>query len=110
MNIRTIDEQFSVTGQIEVSDMPTIAAAGFKKIICNRPDHEAAGQPTHDSIGEAAAKAGISLIYIPLAMGQSLDFEPHELAKALAASDGPVLGYCKSGARAANLYELAKSI
>ena len=35
-----LDEKLFVTGQISVDDLAKIAAAGYKSIICNRPDYE----------------------------------------------------------------------
>ncbi len=109
VEIRKIDDRFSVTGQIEVSDIPAIADAGFKVIVCNRPDNEAAGQPKHEVFREAAATSGISFVYIPVAVGAVLDKELALLAKALADNDGPALGFCRSGLRAENLYQMASA-
>lgn len=107
MDIRKIDDHFSVTGQISVGDIPTIAAAGFKAIVCNRPDLEGFDQPPHMDLKDAAALAGLGFAYIPVAPGASLIHEPQEMAAVLKEAGGPVLGYCRSGARAANLYQLA---
>ncbi len=40
MDIRQIDDNYSVSGQIEPDDVRDIAAEGFRTIICNRPDGE----------------------------------------------------------------------
>ena len=54
-NIKRIDASFSVTGQIEQSDLHSLAALGFASVICNRPDHEGGPeQPGHASIQQAA--------------------------------------------------------
>ncbi|NBS97707.1 MAG: TIGR01244 family phosphatase, partial [Betaproteobacteria bacterium] len=45
MEIKTLDPDLGVTGQIAVSDLPAIVAAGYRSIICNRPDHEGSDQP-----------------------------------------------------------------
>lgn len=42
MDIRQIDDNYSVSGQIEPDDVRDIAAEGFRTIICNRPDGEEA--------------------------------------------------------------------
>jgi sulfide:quinone oxidoreductase len=107
MDIRKIDERFSVTGQISVEDVPAIAAAGFKAIVCNRPDLEGFDQPPHMDLKDAAAKAGLSFVYIPVAPGAPIVHEPMEMAAFVQEASGPVLGYCRSGARSANLYALA---
>ena len=40
MDIRKITDEFSVSPQIRVADVAAIAAAGFRAVICNRPDGE----------------------------------------------------------------------
>jgi sulfide:quinone oxidoreductase len=37
---------FAVAPQISPEDVQAIAAAGYKSIICNRPDDEGDGQPS----------------------------------------------------------------
>ncbi len=50
MTPRELDENMSVTPQIQVSDIETIAKLGFKTIIANRPDQEEFGQPSMQDI------------------------------------------------------------
>ena len=40
MIINKISSEYSVSAQIYADDLPDIVAAGFKSIICNRPDTE----------------------------------------------------------------------
>ena len=54
MELKRLTDTLSVSPQITVSDLPAIRAAGFRVIICNRPDGEGADQPTFAEI-EAAA-------------------------------------------------------
>ena len=103
MDIKTIDERFSTTGQIQPGDIEAIRDQGFKGIICARPDGEDDGQPDFATIAEAAKKAGLAIAHVPvsgqLGEGQIIRFE-----QAMAEMDGPVLGYCRSGGRAGSLY------
>lgn len=46
MDIRQINDEYSVSGQITVDDLDEIKALGFKSIVCHRPDFEAPDQPT----------------------------------------------------------------
>ena len=41
MDKRQLDSQFYVSDQITAEDVASLAAGGFKTIICNRPDGEA---------------------------------------------------------------------
>jgi uncharacterized protein (TIGR01244 family) len=45
MNIKWIDDRFSVSPQVVPADLAAIKAAGFVAIINNRPDGEEEGQP-----------------------------------------------------------------
>src|SRR3546814_533169 len=45
MDIKTINSQLGVSPQIEPDEVAAIVAAGYRSIICNRPDGEEAGQP-----------------------------------------------------------------
>ena len=45
MDIQLLTTHLSVSPQILVSDMQALSEAGFKSIICNRPDGEGPDQP-----------------------------------------------------------------
>ena len=51
MDIRRIDDELSVSPQISADDISAIAQAGYRAIVCNRPDGEAADQPLHELVG-----------------------------------------------------------
>jgi len=95
MEYRQISENYSVSAQIEPEDAGAIKAAGFRSVICNRPDDEQPGQPPHDAIKAAVEAAGLAFRYIPVISGQ---------AEALDELDGPVFAYCRSGTRCTNLF------
>ena len=69
MEIREITPDYSVAPQIEASDVAGIAKAGFKSIICNRPDEEHPGDAPADEVQAAAEKAGLAFRYIPVISG-----------------------------------------
>ncbi|TJV43384.1 MAG: TIGR01244 family phosphatase, partial [Mesorhizobium sp.] len=50
MEYRQITEDYSVSGQIQPEEVAAIKAAGFKSVICNRPDDEQPGQPSADTV------------------------------------------------------------
>ena len=58
MKINKVDSEISVSPQIAATDIADIARAGYKTIICNRPDGEGNDQPLFHEIEEAAQKAG----------------------------------------------------
>lgn len=104
MNIRQITEDYAVAPQIEAADVARIAAAGFRSIICNRPDAEHPGNTPADAVREAAERAGLEFRYIPVTSGMITRENVADQAAALEALPRPVLAYCRTGARCTNLY------
>ena len=109
MHARMLDERFSVSEQITVGDVPAVAAAGFRSIVCNRPDGEGWGQPNFAEIEAAANAAGMKAVYIPIVPGQMDAAHVARFADLMRTLPGPVFGYCKSGARAAGLWQAAQA-
>ena len=109
MDIRQINPTYAVTPQIEVTDIPAIAEAGFKTIICNRPDAEV--PPSHHaSVMEAAAKAAGLTFAINPVTHQRLNMDMVTAQKAaMEASDGPTLAYCASGTRSSIVWALGQA-
>ncbi len=56
MQNNVVTNVFSVSPQIEVSDISKIKELGFKSIICNSPDNEVDKQIGYDSIRIEAEK------------------------------------------------------
>ncbi len=106
MEIRQITEDYAVAPQIGAGDVAAIKAAGFKSIICNRLDNEQPGQPAVEPIRQAALEAGLEFRYIPVVSGHIVPENVTDQAQALLELPRPVLAYCRSGARCANLYGL----
>ncbi|GBQ70674.1 oxidoreductase [Ameyamaea chiangmaiensis NBRC 103196] len=104
---RPLSDDFAVCPQIAADDAAAIAAAGFATVVCMRPDHEEPGQPTAAHIGQACADAGLAFAFLPTPVGASGDVQ--ELRAVLSSHPAPVLAYCRSGARAARLWEAART-
>lgn len=104
---RSIDTDFAVAGQIAPTDIPALAEAGFKTIVCARPDHEEPGQPDFSVIKAAAEKAGLKAVHIPIS-GMVGEGQLIRMEAALKDLPKPMFGYCRSGARAGSLYGAAK--
>jgi len=107
LKFRKLDDDFAVAGQIVATDLPKIAEAGFKTIVCARPDHEEPGQPGFAEIEKAARAAGLKAVYIPVS-GMVGEGQLIRMEKALKELPAPMFGYCRSGARAGSLYSAAK--
>lgn len=104
MQYRQIADDYAVSPQITVEDVAEIKQAGFKSIICNRPDGEDPGQPAYADIQRAAEAAGLAFKWVPVISGQMTPQNVEEQAAALEELPGPVFAYCRSGTRCANLY------
>lgn len=104
MDIKTLSPQVSVSPQITVADVAKVAEAGFRAIICNRPDGEGADQPNFDEIEAAANAAGLRVAYVPVTAGMVTDDDVAAFASALAELPRPVLAYCRTGTRSATLW------
>lgn len=110
MDIRNIDDSYSVTGQITPEDLETIKAQGFKSIVCNRPDDEQPGQPAFAEIADKAAALGLEIKHIPVGpMGLTPD-AVSTMVDALDTLPRPMLGYCRSGARSTAIYQATAHI
>src|SRR5260370_35683090 len=109
MDIRPLDDLLSVSPQITPQDMPAIAAAGFRSVICDRPDGEAADQPSAGSVEAAAREAGLSFRSIPVVARAISDVDIAQFRQALDTLPGPVLGYSRTGTRPAAPWALASA-
>jgi uncharacterized protein (TIGR01244 family) len=109
MDIRPIADGFAVTGQITARDVKTIAEAGYKTIISNRPDSEDGAVP-HGDIEKAAEAAGLKFVYLPVVSGAMTTDNVRDMAAALDEAETPVLAYCRSGTRCMNLFGLVRQM
>lgn len=106
---KSLIAELAVTKQISRADLADIAAAGFKSVICNRPDGEGADQPGFAEIAQAAAAAGLATRYLPVASGVVSDEDAAKFGVALAEMPKPVLAYCRTGTRSATLWALSQA-
>ncbi|GBQ99812.1 beta-lactamase hydrolase domain-containing protein [Asaia lannensis] len=115
MSLRFLTAHFAVSPQIRVDDLPALKEQGFTGIISTRPDGEEKDQPSVADLGVAAEKCGLAFSYIPVRMGATPDAHSVSvMRRTLSEMIGPegtgkVLGYCRSGRRAADLFELASA-
>jgi len=106
MDIKTLTSNLSISPQVLVSEIQVIAQAGFKAIICNRPDGEGPDQPSFKEIEQAANQYGLEAKYLPAESGKVRDEEGQAFGQLLHALPGPVLAYCRTGLRSTTLWAL----
>lgn len=110
MDMRELGGGLFVAGQIAPADIAALNARGVRAIICNRPDGEAADQPTFATIAAAAAVAGMEARHIPVKPGAMGDADIAAFAAALAELPKPILAFCRTGARSTALHDRAQAI
>ncbi|WP_458790121.1 protein tyrosine phosphatase family protein [Yoonia sp. MH D7] len=109
MDIKHITPDYAVSPQIDPADLPAIAAAGFKGIICNRPDAEVPQSHQCDALEIATTAAGLTFTRNPVTH-QGLNMQMVETqATAMADAGGPVLAYCASGTRSSIVWSLSQA-
>ncbi len=102
---------FATLGQIAPEHIAKIASLGFKSVINNRPDGEGGpDQPSNASIQAEAEKLGLNYVYLPVVPRAFTPDQVQEMARLLKTLPGPVLAFCRSGARSTNLYNFALQI
>jgi uncharacterized protein (TIGR01244 family) len=108
MKITPLTPEFSVSPQIRPEDVAEIAAAGYRSILCNRPDGEDAGQPDYATIKAAAEAAGLEVLHVPVISGAITQGNVEDFRAAVADLPTPLLAYCRSGTRCANLWDMTR--
>jgi sulfide:quinone oxidoreductase len=109
MEIKKLSAEVSVAAQITLADVQSIAQAGFKSIICNRPDGEGADQVGFKEIEEAARALGLVSRYLPAESGKVTDEQGRLFGNAADELPKPILAYCRTGMRSATMWALANS-
>ncbi|MFV0360783.1 TIGR01244 family sulfur transferase [Tropicimonas sp.] len=108
MEIHRLTDAISVAAQISAGDVPAIRDAGFRALLCNRPDRESPGQPDFSEIESAARAAGLEIRYQPVVSGRMNLSDVQAFAQAVGELPGPVLAYCRSGTRCTRLWALSQ--
>lgn len=109
MELRKLNGELSVAGQISPGDVPELAANGIRAIICNRPDGEGPGQPRFTDIEKAAEASGIKTAYQPVVPAHISDEDAVIFGQLLDELPKPLLVYCRSGMRSTALWALSQA-
>jgi uncharacterized protein (TIGR01244 family) len=104
--MKRLDDKVQVSGQVRPEE---VAGLGVAMLINNRPDDEEPGQPTSAEVEAAARAAGVEYRHIPAVVGAMSLPQIAQMQDALAAADGPVHAFCKSGTRSTFLWALARA-
>ena len=106
--LRQIADDVCVAGQLSPESMAEAARAGFRSVVNNRPDFEhGPDQPTNAAIEAAARAAGLEYRFLPVAGGYQTPEQIEAFAELLRELPRPLLVFCRSGNRSANVYRQA---
>lgn len=106
---RALTPMFYVAPQLTVSDINRAAVHGFKSILCARPDDEQGDHVPSKEIEQTAFCLGLDFTAVPVQAGHLPDADAVACMRmALKRMPGSVLGYCRSGTRAAQLWAMAQ--
>ncbi|MFT6733498.1 MAG: sulfide:quinone oxidoreductase [Polaribacter sp.] len=110
MQIKQIEENFSISEQIVLEDIKTLSDIGIKILICNRPESEEANQLNNAEVITEAESHGIEFVHIPSA-GREIPQESLALfVKTRKDCNGKMHAYCRTGARSSIFWGLAQAI
>lgn len=109
--VRQVANDVCVAPQLTPDAMAAAAAMGFRSVVNNRPDFEGGpDQPASRDIEAAARAAGLEYRYLPVASGYQTPDDAARMARLLAELPRPMLLFCRSGARSANLFAQALNV
>lgn len=108
VKIVQLEPDIAVAPQLGEADFAEIAALGFRAVVNNRPDGEAADQLPNAQAEAAARRHGLAYRYQPVRNLNVTDDDVVEAFARLADElPGPVLFYCRSGTRCTTLWTQA---
>lgn len=108
-SLKRLSPFIAVAAQLQPADMGTLAAAGYRTVINNRPDSEEEGQPTSAEMHAAARASGLEYHHLPVTSGQITDTDVAGFTELLNQVRGPVLAFCRTGTRSISLWALSEA-
>jgi sulfide:quinone oxidoreductase len=109
MDIRPLVPGLSVAPQITAAELDALKKAGYRAIICNRPDGEGSDQPLFAEISHAAQAVGIEAHYLPAESGKVSDEQGVAFGQLFDSLPKPVLAYCRTGMRSTTMWALSQA-
>jgi uncharacterized protein (TIGR01244 family) len=106
---RKLSDTVFASPQIGLAEVAEAKAQGIVLIVNNRPEDESDDQVPGAKIEAAARAAGIGYAAIPVTHSGFSENQVRAMADSLAAANGPVLAYCRSGTRSTLLWALAQA-
>jgi sulfide:quinone oxidoreductase len=104
---KIITDNYSVSEQIRIEDIDTLAASGVTLIICNRPDGEEEGQLPFSEVAAYAKEKNLHAEHIPFAGGQMTAADVAAFQAAIKDADN-IHAYCRTGNRSSQIWQAAQ--
>jgi uncharacterized protein (TIGR01244 family) len=104
-----LSDSFTVSPQILPSDVPRLAAMGFKSIVNNRPDNEESNQPQSAEIAQAALDHGLDYFVLPVISGNINAEQSIAFAEIFAQATKPIFAFCRTGTRCSALWLMSSN-
>lgn len=104
-----LSDSFTVSPQILPSDVPRLAAMGFKSIINNRPDSEESNQPQSAEVAQAAQEHGLNYFSLPVISGNISADQSNAFAEIFAHAPKPIFAFCRTGTRCSALWLMSSN-
>lgn len=106
---RKVTDGVFASPQIGLPEVGEAAGLGVTLVINNRPEGESDDQTPGPEIEAAVRAAGMDYLAIPVTHAGFAESQVTAMAEALAANEGAVLAYCRSGTRSTLLWALAEA-
>jgi len=109
MDRRRVTDDFSVSSQLDTHDIETLARAGVRALINNRPDGEHPLQPRTAELAHTAAKLGLEYADLPVVSGTLTEDAIDRFIALREELRTPLVAFCRSGTRSISLWALAEA-
>ncbi|MGC9419735.1 MAG: TIGR01244 family sulfur transferase [Rhodovulum sp.] len=104
-----LTDGFSAAPHPPAEAMAALAAAGYRTVICNRPDAEVAPDERAAEMEAAARAAGLEFAVVEVTHDGITPDTIEAQRRALADLPGPHFGYCRAGFRSSVIWALAEA-
>lgn len=108
MKLLNVNDQLSISDQLQPSNVKELAEEGVQILVCNRPDAEASDQASFDTLKREAEFHGMEAIFIPFRSGHLSDSEIEKFKSVMKANQR-IHAYCRTGNRSFNLIAAAQA-
>ncbi|PTW50865.1 MULTISPECIES: TIGR01244 family sulfur transferase [Rhodovulum] len=104
-----LSDDFAAAPQPGIESLAALAEAGFRSILCNRPDEEVAPSENSAAMAAAAEAVGLGFAAIPVSHAPITPAMIAAQARAMDDLPGPYFAYCRAGFRSSVIWALTQA-